>query len=224
MTKIFLESDKACKRSNKRSRTADIDTDKKICIISGKLRKENCGRNVTDKLAGKNTHKKRIFRKKEREKCVDLGDTSHISCENKEENKGQKQGIVNGGKCFSVHKHERRKDDNKTEKIRNNIENDRNRKSKKNDIYGGSCGRKTVFNFLGKFDLIFFNGKATNENKDRCNNKGLEHYHNEFHGGDREIRIKIKVLRVTERSEHTAKVCGDILENENERHMLFVAR
>lgn len=87
MAHIFSESYQACQRRDKCSGAADIYTDKKIGIIFSELRKKNRWRNITDNLTWKNTEKKRIFRKQEREKSVNFGDTRHISCKNKEEYK-----------------------------------------------------------------------------------------------------------------------------------------
>ena len=87
MAHILSESYQACKRSDKCSRSADIDTDKKICVIFGKLWKKNRRRNITDNLAGKNAEKESIFREQKWKKSVNFRDSCHVSGKNKEEDK-----------------------------------------------------------------------------------------------------------------------------------------
>ena len=46
----------------------------------------------------------------------------------------------------------------------------------------------------------------------------------EFHRVNREFRVKVKVLWVAERRQHAAEIRRDVLHDERERQMLFIAR
>lgn len=65
--RVFAEGDQAGKRSDERSRAADVDTDEKCGYVGGKLREQDRGGDVADDLAGENAKEERIL-------CEELGE------------------------------------------------------------------------------------------------------------------------------------------------------
>jgi hypothetical protein len=72
--------------------------------------------------------------------------------------------------------------------------------------------------------LIFYKYYAENGYECYCYGKREKHYKRELTRGDIELIIYVEVLRVAERCEHTAEVCGDVLHNESKRHIFLLAR
>ena len=61
VARILLKRYEACERSYHGTCSADIDTDKKLPVILRKLREQYCGRDIADKLTGKDGKNERIL-------------------------------------------------------------------------------------------------------------------------------------------------------------------
>ena len=94
LSRVLLESDKACQGGYETSDTADIYTEQEMLIIVCKLRKQYRGGDVADKLAGKRGKYESVLAQKEREEIAHGVDPRHISGENKEENKRKEQSVI----------------------------------------------------------------------------------------------------------------------------------
>ena len=223
MPAIFAESDKAGKRSDKRADAADIDTDEQVGIIIRKLRKQYRRRDIADALAREHGEKKSALLHEHREKLAHCAYTSHISRENKKENKCEKQRIIDGGKRLSVREKEHRGDDDKPYPIRNPTENYRYRQCEKAEIKRRSRGRQLILaiRYIERLRLYKYDTAESyqryRKHKRRC------HYRYEFAVRDIEFRIEIEILRIAERREHTAEICRDILHDKCESHVPFLA-
>ena len=60
MLHVFTEGDKARKRRDKRSRTADVHAHKKLSVVLRELRQQNSRGNVADDLARHHAEKKAL--------------------------------------------------------------------------------------------------------------------------------------------------------------------
>ena len=63
--------------------------------------------------------------------------------------------------------------------------------------------------------------EAAGCDKSDCKEEGRQHCEHELAVRDAEIRVEVQVLRVTERSKHTAKVSRDILQYKKVCHIFF---
>ena len=61
----LAEGNKACKRGDECTRTADVNAHKKLTVVIGELRKQDSCRDVADELTRKRADEKRIFLKNE---------------------------------------------------------------------------------------------------------------------------------------------------------------
>ena len=57
---VRLKGDEAGQGCDKRTDAADVYTEEKVAVVSGKLREEYRGGDVTDDLAGERTEKERV--------------------------------------------------------------------------------------------------------------------------------------------------------------------
>ncbi len=192
--------------------------------IFRKLRKKNCRRHVAYKLAGENRNKKSVLCKKSGKEFVYGIYSCKVAGKNEEKEEGSEKGIVNFIKSIFINKEKNYGDNCKTEPERDYSENDKKREGEKNHIENGLFNMELFGKILmeGKF---FGSDEETRNGKHRyCKKEGRKHNCGEFRRGDFEERIKIKVLRVSERGEHSAKVCGNVLKNEKIGHVFVVLR
>ena len=149
---VFSEGDKACKRSNQRTCSTDVDAHQKMMIVVGELRQENRRGYVTDALAGKNADKKRAPLKELREKGMNRFKSRHISREDKETNKGEKQSVVYLAKSLAVKEKNGNEDYSSADEVGNYTEDDGNRQGEKHKVDGGSPFGKAGLILLVKGD------------------------------------------------------------------------
>ena len=94
-TRVRTKCNKTGKRGNESSRASDIYAEKQLAVIIGKLREQYCRGDVAYNLAGDGADQKGAAFQKCGEEVAYGIYPSHISGENKEEHKGQKQAVVN---------------------------------------------------------------------------------------------------------------------------------
>ena len=87
---VFSEGDKARQRGDERSHAADVYPEQQRFVIAGKLRQQNRRRHVADTLARKCGYEQSIFLHEPVQQFFYRRNTSHISCEDKEGDEGQK--------------------------------------------------------------------------------------------------------------------------------------
>ena len=114
---VLAEGNKACERGDERTCAADIDADEQLGVVAGELREQDRRGHVTDALAGKHADEQGVLLKQGREDHSNALDARHIARKDKEENKSQKQRIVNVLQCLSVHGKDDRRDNDQSDKI-----------------------------------------------------------------------------------------------------------
>ena len=219
---IFAEGDQAGKGGNEGTRTADIHTEKKLTVVIGKLREKDGTGDVADDLAGERADKERIFFKQPLEKCLDQGNSCHISRKHEECAEGKKQRVIDLFQCVAVKEHKRERHEDKTDLIGDHAKDDdhREREERKIDRRAAAIDDNVVI--LDRQGLgLDENETAGGDDRDG-NREGQRHNAHEFAGGDIELGIYVKVLRIAKGREHTAEVCGDILHDERKRHVFLL--
>ena len=219
---IFAESDQTCQGSDQRTCTADIDAEKQFSVIVRKLRKQNGAGYVTDDLTGKRAYEKRILFEKPSEKALYEGDPCHITREHEKRAECKQKRIIDLFQSVAVKEYERERNQNKTDLIGDHAKDDDNgkREKRKVDDRAGAVDPDIIV-----FDSqrLGFDENETAKRDDRDGNrKRQRHNAHKFACGDIELGIYVKVLRIAERSQHTAEIGGNILHNEGERHIFLL--
>ena len=141
---------------------------------------------------------------KGRNQGVDSGKSCEISRENKEEEKGTKQGIVHHFQGVAVGEVKNHGNDKQPRHKGNQAENNEDRHKEKQSVEGCFFEVKFFAEFFIEGEFDWFYGQ-TRHNKQR-NRKKKRRQHNfaEFSCGDVEIGVEIKVLWIAEGGQHTA--------------------
>jgi len=123
---------------------------------------------------------------------------------------------------LSVEEQEDEGNDDKSQLIGNRAEHNENGQRKEDEIY-----RKLAPRHMGLATRVrhgsFRQNEAAGCDKRNRKKEGRQHCEHELAVRDAEIRVEIQVLGVTERGEHSAQVCGDVLQDEHKCHVAFVA-
>ena len=88
MTGIFTEGNKARKRGDKGTRTADIYAPEQFGIVGSELRQKNGARNVAYYLTGQGAEEQSVDFEKGGKRIFDNADSGHISCKYEHTDKG----------------------------------------------------------------------------------------------------------------------------------------
>ena len=222
--RVFAESNQAGQGCDKGSRTADVNAHQKVAVVLAEAGKKNGRGNVTDDLAGKNADQQGVFLKKEGEQLLHCGKTGHISCENEEAYEGEEKSVVYFSEGFSVKKQDGHENDRRSDEIGNDAEHDSNGEGKQNQIdNSSSLGKMQCVRFM-KLDGNALDRHTTDQNHYGCREEKGEHYGHEFHIADVVFRVDVKVLGIAEGGQHTTKIGGDVLHDEDKRHVGLFSR
>ena len=200
---IFPEGDQAGQRCDQGTYAADVYTDQKVCVVSGELGQEDGGGNITDALAGQGAEQQGISLQQLGEGSADGLDPRHISCKNKEEHKGQEQGIVYHLQSLAVCKEQSSGDHQQTDPVGDHTEDDDNRQCEEGQV---QCGTLRL-----QGDLFVIYGKGFGFDKETAyrdqkngDGKGDRHDPHKFIGRDLKFGVEVQVLRIAEGGQHTA--------------------
>ena len=221
---VVAECDQAGKRRDQSTCTADIYPQEKLPVVIRKTGKQDRRGDITDDLAGTDAHQESAFAKEAADKFLNGGDPGHVARENKEKRKRGKKSPVNFGKRFFVRKEKNCRNDDQADPIRDQAENDQERECEKRQIQ--SSPRLVEFSSGVIFDLKFRtrHEKTKYGQKHDGKHKWREHDRHKLTCRDLVLGIKIEILRVSERSQHTAEVSGNILKDENICHLFLILR
>ena len=221
---VLTEGDKACKRRDERTDSADIDADKKLPIIISELGEQDSGRHVAYKLTGHDAEDQSTFFKERREKVAHDVDPCHISREDKEENEGQQKTVIDVLQGFSVKEEQSGGNYYQTDPKRDAAKYDRYGKREKDQIQNGLLGiERDLFVLQLKRLGLYENTAANSDQRDR-EQKGKKHNRHELSGRNVVFCVKIKILRIAEGREHSSEVCRDVLHNEGKSHIFLLSR
>ena len=121
---ILAEGDQAGQGGNQGAYAANVDAHQQIRVITGKLGQQDRGRDVADKLAGKDAEQQSASIHQCGKQVSHPIDSRHIAGKNKEKHKGKQQGIIHHFKCFSVHEEQHRGNHHQADPIGDPTEHD----------------------------------------------------------------------------------------------------
>ena len=194
-----------------------------MAVVIGELGQKDGGGNVTDKLTGEDADKQGAFAKQEGKQIPYCVKPRHIACENKEANKGEKQSVVYLAQGFAVKKKGSCENDRGAEKVGDHAEYDGDREGKQHQINGGAALWQSKLSCFMKLDRFALDGHAAREDHHGCREKERKHNGHKFQIADLVFGIYVKILRIAEGGQHTAEIGGDVLQDEDERHLGFLA-
>ena len=194
-----------------------------MAVIGRKARQQHRGRDVADDLAGRRADEQRGQRDERAERALDGGNARKIARKDEKRAEGEQQTVIHFEERAGFEHQQRERDDGKPDIERENAENDEHRQREKHEI--NHCtphGRRGDF---GRFKRngFGFHDKAGQGYQHERNGKRQGHYGKELARVYGIIGVKIQVLRIAERREHTAEVCGDVLHYKHESGILFLA-
>jgi len=224
MLHVFTEGDKARKRRDKRSRTADVHAHKKLSVVLRELRQQNSRGNVADDLARHHAEKKCALFKKDGEKVAYDADARHISRKDKEEYKCEKEGIIHHLECLAVSEDKAHGNYEKSDLIGNSAEYYRDSESEESKVEHASLRVELGLFLIQLKRLCLHENETAHGNKHDGEKERRCHDRHKLTRGNAELSVEVQILRIAEGREHTAEVCGNILHNERERHILGLAR
>ena len=141
---------------------------------------------------------------KGRNQGVDSIESREISRENKEEEKGAKQGIVHHFESVAVGEVKNRGNDKQPHNKGNQAKNNEYREKEKQSVEGCFFEVKTLSKIFVEGESDGFYGQTRYNKQGNRQKKRGQHNLAEFSCGDVEIGVEIKVLRVAEGGQHTA--------------------
>ena len=140
MLDVFTEGDKTRQRRNQRPHSPDIHPKQKGRVVLCKLREQDGRGDIADQLAGEDREEKGALVKKLREELPHRIDARHIAGKDKEEYEGEKKRVVHPFEGAPIEKEERKRNDNKPDRIRDHTEDDQDGEGKKEQINGHPPG------------------------------------------------------------------------------------
>ena len=221
---MFAQRDQTRQRRDQRADAAYIDTDQKIRIVGRKLRKQHGGRHIADELARNDAENQRVLFQQAGKEVPDRFDPAHIPGKDKEENEREQQRIVDRSQCLPVCEQQNRGNHDQPDPVRDPAEHDGDRKRKQREVQNRFSLRQTDLFIVKRKRLRLDEHDAAERDQRDREQKRRRHDPHELQIGNLEFRVEIQVLRVAERRQHTAEVCGDILHDERERHVFLFAR
>ena len=144
--------------------------------------------------------------------------------ENEEENKGKEKSVINLQKRLSVKEEQSKRNYDKSYPIWHKAEYHKNRNGKKCKINTNSADRKTCCLFLNFQGLVSYEYQTAHCYKHNRHTEGREHNAYKLTVGNIELGVKIKILWIAKRCEHTAKICRNVLHNKCKGKILFLLR
>lgn len=214
--------DQACQRRNQRARAADVDAEQQLAVVVREPREQDRRRHVADELAGERGDEQRALRKPAGEQVMQHFNARGVARKDKEHHKGEKQRVVHSKQRVSVGKEQHGGNQHKPQPERHHAEDDQDRERKERKV---EC-RAAQVQPLGKAAVNLEPRGGQQQAADRQHRHGeaerRQHDGGELAGRDRKIGIKIEILRVAERGQHAAEVGGDVLQDEDVRHVLFL--
>ena len=223
MGRIFAEGDKACQGRDKSSDAAYIYSDQKRTPVCGKLGQEDSGGDVTYYLAGENACEQCVLFQKKGEELANGFYSCNVSCKEKESCKGEEQGIVYLCQRLAVGKKDCHQNNGQADVIGYYSEHREDGERKENQIKDGAALWEAFVFVMLQGQSLFGNKKATESEEDDGEGEGNEHNAHKIQSGDIEFSIDIKILGIAKGGQHTAEICGDVLEDEYGRHVFFFA-
>ena len=200
----LAKGDKTCQGGDEGSRAADVNAQKQGRVVGCEAGEENCRGNVAYCLAGEGGNQKCVLLQKGRNQGVDCIESRKISCENKEEEKGAKQGIVHHFQGVAVGEVKNHGNDKQARHKGNQAENNEDRHKEKQSVEGCFFEVKFFAEFFIEGEFYGFYGQTRYNKQRNSQEKRRQHNFAEFTCGDVEIGVEIKVLRIAEGGQHTA--------------------
>lgn len=223
MREIGTKSDQTRERRDKSPHPADIDAVQEREPVGGESGEEDGGRDIRDHLTGEKRDKKGIPREDLREKVRESGNPCNIPREEKETDEGEEQGIIDFEERASVEKEQSDQHHRGGDIGGKETEHGEDDPEKQEEIKSGAGPRETGRGGGLHFERGLRKEKETEE-RDEENRREERHCHDPEEPACRNLKIsvEIEVLRIPERGEHSAKIGGGVLQNEDERHVLFL--
>ena len=222
---VLAESDEAGERCHRGAQPAYVDRDEQMAVVGGKARKQNGGRDVADDLAGRRADKQRRQRDERAECALHRRDPRQVAGEHEKRAESEQQTVIHFKERARLENEERDGDDGKPDIEREHAENYEHRQREKHEIDDRAPhGWRGDF---GRFERHGFglHEQACSRDEDERDGERYRHDRKKLTCSYRIVGIKVQILRITEGSEHTAEVGGDVLHDEYECGvLLFAAR
>ena len=216
---IFAEGDQAGERGDKRSRSADIDAEQEAAVVCGKTREQDCRWDIADNLTRKCAENQGILLQKCIQQLMYGVHTRKIAGKNEKAEKGEQKTVINLCKRFAVGKQEYGRNNAKPDPVGNDPKDDDDGKRKQGEIQDGFWNGELFFGRCLQGDRLFGQKETAPQNQHDGKQERRKHNAEKFAVRNVEMRIEIKVLRIAERGEHSAKVCRNVLQDEHRRHI-----
>ena len=219
--RIFPEGNETCQRGYQRPRAAHVDADQKPPGILREAAEENGGRNIADDLAGEGGDQHGPVGQKAGEQHPDRLHPGKIAGKGEKSSEGGQQSPVYGFQCVPIQKPERQDNDRQAKDIGHQPQHHGDGQTEQSAIDGGLTGVYRDLRFRhGK--PVFGKCQTAQENEDGRQDEGRQHCRKERLYGKAVIAEKIEVLRIAEGRDHAAEIGGAVLQNEQERGVLFL--
>lgn len=224
MRAILAEGDQGRQGRDQRACAADIDAKQQRGIVGGELREQDCRGHVTDDLAGKHREHQRVFLQKSAHQIANSRNARHVARKDKEAEERAQQTVIHLTECFAIQEKQRNGNDDQTDPVRNDAEDHDQRKCEQHKVDDRAPCGQAFTPLFGHFQLGA--GQEQTAQRDQCDGcyERDEHDAHKLARGDVEKAVQIQILRISKGGEHAAKVCGNVLHNEHERHVLLHAR
>ncbi len=223
MCGVFAKGDQAGKRCDQGARAADVYAQKECGIVGRKLGEENGRGDVADDLTGERTDQESVLFQQTGKQIADRGNTRHIAREDKKADKCQQQGVIHSLECLAIHKQKHQRNDDQADLIGDHTKDDHNGECKERKVDQGALGVQSIGTLLSNGKALF--GQKQTANGDQCDRsqKRDQHDGHKLARGNVEFGIEKQILRIAERGQHSAEICGNVLHDEYKCHVALLA-
>lgn len=176
---------------------------------------------IADNLAGKGGDQHGAVGEELLKKYPDGFNAGHIAGKGEKRRERGKQAPIHGFEGVPVKDQKRRHDDKQPRLIWHGPQHHGDRQTKEQAIRGGPprLQRDDGFRYTERF---LREGKAAEQDQRGGQEKGRQHDGNKRADGNVEEAEQIQVLRISEGRDHTAEVCGAVLQNKEHGGVLFL--
>ena len=223
MAGVLAEGDQAGQRGNQRAGAADVHAHQQIGVVAGELAEQDGRGHIADHLAGQDAEQQRAFLHQCGEKHAYRRNARHITGENEEENKRHQQRVVDSLQRVAIRKEQHKRNHHQTDPVGNAAEHDGDGQRKQREVQQRPLCREARRLFLDFKRFSLDENQAAGRNQRDRNGERQRHDPHEFARRDGEFGVQIQILRIAKGREHAAQVGRNVLQNERDRHVLFLA-
>ena len=219
--RVFAERDEACEGGDERPDAADIHAHEELAPVFGEVREQDRRGDVADELAGEGREEHDVLVEKRAEGVSHDVEPRRIPRKDEEEHEGEEERIVDRGDGVPVEDEQRYGDDEKPGGVGDRPE-DHQHGHEEEDGIENAAGFIEPDRLVGYRErLRLHEDQAGRRDEQHGEAERGKHRPGERARRDVEAGVEVEVLRIAERREHAAEICGNRLHYEAERDGLL---